>query len=113
MIPTTPDLPDVPIRDRVGPKAIVLVVMAAAIVVPAAIGFITKFVYFVRTLRTDNAGSFAIVPMINYLAVAAGFFCLLIWAAYRGMFRDIEGPKFTMLDREDRLDRGDPPEEIR
>jgi|CXWL01.1.fsa_nt_gi hypothetical protein len=98
---------------RVGPKAIVLGIMAVVIVVPAAIGFVTKFVYFVRTLRTDSAGSFAILPMVNYLAVAAGFFCLLIWAAFRGMFRDIEGPKYTMLDREDRLDRGEPLEEIR
>jgi len=112
MIPTPPNIPKVRIRGRVGPKAILLIVMAVAVVVPAAIGFITKFVYFVRTLHSDSAGSFAIVPMINYLAVAAGFFCLLIWAAYRGMFRDIEGPKFTMLDREDRLDRGDPLEEI-
>lgn len=97
---------------RIGPKAVVLGIMAVAIVVPAAIGFGTKFVYFVRTLRTDASGSFAIVPMVNYLAVAAGFFCLLIWAAFRGMFRDIEGPKYTLLEREDRLDRGEPPEEI-
>ncbi len=98
-------------RRRVGPKAIWLGIMTVAIVVPAAIGFVRKFVYFVRTLRTDNTGSFAIVPMVNYLVVAAGFFCLLIWAACRGMFKDIEGPKYTMLDREDRLDRGEPLEE--
>ena len=113
MNPAPSNIPEVRKPARVGPKAIVLGVMAAAIVVPAAIGFITKFVYFVRTLHTDSAGSFAIVPMINYLAVAAGFFCLLIWAAYRGMFRDIEGPKYTMLDSEDRLDPGEPIEEIR
>ncbi len=113
MIPTPSNMSKEGVGGRVGPKAIVLGVMAVAIVVPAAIGFVTKFVYFVRTLRTDNTGSFAIVPMVNYLVVAAGFFRLLIWAAYRGMFRDIEGPKYTMLDREDRLDRGEPLEEIR
>ena len=100
------------VRGRIGPKAIALGVMAVAIIVPAAAGFITKFVYFVQTLRTDASASFAIVPMVNYVVVAAGFFCLLIWAAYRGMFRDIEGPKYTLLEREDQLDRGDPLEEI-
>lgn len=97
---------------RMGPKAIALGVMAVVIVALAAIGFITKFVYFLRTFRTDQSAGFAIVPMVNYLAVAAGFLCLLIWAAYRGMFQDIEGPKYTMLEREDRLDRGEPAEEI-
>lgn len=113
MIPKPSNMPNEQMSRRVGPKAIFLGIMALTIIVPAAIGFITKFVYFVRTLRTDNTGSFAIVPMVNYLVVAAGFFCLLIWAAYRGMFRDIEGPKYTMLDREVRLDRGEPFEEIR
>lgn len=113
MISKPSNMPKEGLGSRVGPKAILLGFMAVAIVVPAAIGFVTKFVYFVKTLRTDNTGSFAIVPMVNYLVVAAGFFCLLIWAAYRGMFRDIEGPKYTMLDREDRLDRGEPLEEIR
>lgn len=113
MIPKPSDVSKYRLGGRVGPKAIVLGIMATAIVVPAAIGFITKFVYFVQTLRTDNTGSFAIVPMVNYLVVAAGFLCLLIWAAYKGMFRDIEGPKYTMLEHEDRLDRGDTFEEIR
>jgi hypothetical protein len=41
---------------------------------------------------------------MNYLLVAAGFGCLLVWATARGMFRDIEKPKQTMLDRERALD---------
>lgn len=113
MIPKSSDISKYRLGGRIGPKAVLLGIMATLIVVPAAIGFITKFVYFVRTLRTDDSGSFAIVPMVNYLVVAAGFLCLLIWAAYRGMFRDIEGPKYSMLEHEDRLDRGDPLEEIR
>ena len=112
MNPTPLNIPKERAGRRIGPKAIALGIMAVAIIVPAAAGFITKFVYFVRTLRTDASASFAIVPMVNYLVVAAGFFCLLIWAAYRGMFRDIEGPKYTLLEREDQLDRGDPLEEI-
>jgi hypothetical protein len=42
--------------------------------------------------------------MLNYLAVAAGFTCLFIWALLRGMFRDVEAPKHTMLENEAKLD---------
>jgi hypothetical protein len=86
---------------------VLLVVMAAAVIVPAAAGFFAKFVQFLRALQSDEAGRFAIVPILNYLAVAAGFVCLLVWAVLRGMFRDIERPKYTMLENEDRLDRAE------
>jgi hypothetical protein len=43
--------------------------------------------------------------MLNYLAVAAGFICLTVWAAHRGMFKDIEAPKYRLLENEDELDQ--------
>jgi hypothetical protein len=42
--------------------------------------------------------------MMNYLLASLGFFFLLLWAAARGMFRDIERPKYEMLERERLLD---------
>ena len=42
---------------------------------------------------------------MNYLLASAGFFCLLVWAAWNGMFRDIEKPKDEMLANEALLDR--------
>ena len=50
---------------------------------------------------------FAITPVVNYLLASLGFFCLFFWAIYQGMFRDIEAPKFTMLENERRLDEED------
>lgn len=81
-----------------------LIVMAVVVIVPAAFGFITKFVEFIRTLETDEAGGFTILPIVTYLAMAAGFLCLLVWAAMGGMFHDIERPKYTMLENEAKLD---------
>jgi predicted metal-binding membrane protein len=82
-----------------------LILMAVIVMVPAGFGFITKFVEFVRTLRGDEAGGFTILPIVTYLAVAAGFLCLLVWAAMGGMFHDIERPKYTMLEIEAKLDQ--------
>ena len=77
------------------------------IVLPAAYGFTTKFVQFIRVLSQDERGAFTILPILNYSAVAAGFICLLLWAVAQGMFRDIERPKYTMLENEEELDRRD------
>lgn len=54
--------------------------------------------------RTDVSGTFTLTPLVNYLFAALGFLCLFGWAAANGMFRDIEQPKYTMLENEERLD---------
>jgi hypothetical protein len=41
-----------------------------------------------------------------YVMVASGFACLFAWATFRGQFRNIEGPKRWMLEREKALDEG-------
>jgi nitrogen fixation-related uncharacterized protein len=43
--------------------------------------------------------------VVNYLLASLGFFCLLMWAALNGMFRDLEQPKYNMLENERELDR--------
>ncbi len=91
-------------RGPISRRAIALCITAAIILIPAAYGFVNKFIEFARTFGTDDGG-FVIVPMLNYLCVAAGFICLLVWAVAHGMFNDIEKPKFTMLEREAELDR--------
>ena len=85
-------------------RTIVFWSLAIGIVLPGAYGFTEKFLQFIRTFRSDATGGFTIVPMANYLIVTAGFACLLVWAIAHGMFRDVEKPKFDMLEREAELD---------
>ena len=77
---------------------------ALLILVPSVLGFANKFREFVLLSRGDVDGVFAITPVVNYLL---GFFCLFFWAIYHGMFRDIEAPKFTMLENERKLDESE------
>lgn len=89
-------------------KARLIWVLAFAILVPSAIGFVGKIVDFFRTLRADqNGGAITLVPIANYFAIALGFIFLLVWAVAHGMFKDIERPKYTMLDNEAKLDRSE------
>jgi hypothetical protein len=87
---------------------IVMLAMAVAILVPSLYGFGTKFLEFIALYRGDVEGAFAITPILNYLLASTGFLFLFAWAVLHGMFRDVEQPKYTMLENEQRLDAGAP-----
>ncbi|MBX3444434.1 MAG: hypothetical protein KF774_18690 [Planctomyces sp.] len=91
------------------PRAVYITtaVLGVLILVPSLLGFINKLIEFAHVARGETEGLFALTPMMNYVLASLGFFCLLLWAALQGMFRDIEGPKQTMLERERLLDRPD------
>lgn len=85
-------------------RRLILLLLAAVILVPSLFGFGTKFIEFIALYRGDVEGAFAITPILNYLLASLGFLCLFGWAIFTGMFRDIEGPKYTMLENEALLD---------
>jgi hypothetical protein len=82
------------------------IVIALAVVILGAsmYGFGDKFVQFIKVARGERDGMFALTPIINYLMASFGFLCLLGWAAANGMFHDIELPKYTMLENDERLE---------
>lgn len=102
MANTTP-----PKSQEAGPRKKALLIFAIVMVVLAGYGFSVRFFEFLHTLQAGDSGNFIIVPLLSYLAVAAGFLCLFGWATFYGMFRDVERPKYTMLENEEKLDRGD------
>lgn len=84
---------------------IITIIFAVPILVFSGLGFGAKFLEFIHTFQGETEGAFAITPMVNYLLASAGFFCLLAWATFNGMFHDIEKPKRTMLENDAALDR--------
>jgi len=88
-------------------QVITTIAFALVILVPSLFAFANKFREFVLLYSGDVEGVFAITPIVNYLLASLGFFCLFFWAIYQGMFRDIEAPKFTMLENERMLDEED------
>lgn len=85
-------------------RLLTLLALAIMVFVPSSIGFGTKF-YELFVLSKSNAeGGFALIPLSNYMLATCGFLCLLVWATYNGMFRNIEQPKFDFYEREKRLD---------
>ncbi len=80
--------------------ALILVLIVAV----SGVGFALKLWEFVVVFSQSAEGAFAITPVVNYGLATAGFLCLLLWGMFNGMFRDIEEPKYTMLEREARID---------
>lgn len=68
-------------------------------------GFIYKLIQFAREALGSEVASFALVPVTVYILVALGFTSLFVWALLRGQFRDIEGPKYKLLEEEERYER--------
>jgi nitrogen fixation-related uncharacterized protein len=79
--------------------------LALVILIPSLLGFGNKFLELIRIYRGDADGAFAVAPITNYILASTGFLFLFFWAASNGMFRDIEGPKYAMLENERRLDQ--------
>ncbi|HUS37892.1 MAG: hypothetical protein WBF93_16470 [Pirellulales bacterium] len=85
-------------------RGTITLLLAVLILVPSLYGFGTKFAEFLALVRGDVDGAFAITPVVNYLLASLGFLCLFCWAALHGMFHNIEGPKYKMLENERYLD---------
>ena len=84
---------------------IVNFVIGVPILIISMVGFGIKFLELINLTQGETDGGFAVTPVVNYLLASAGFLCLLLAAAFNGMFNDIEKPKYLMLENEKRLDR--------
>ena len=85
-------------------KTRITIAMAILILLPSLYGFAGKFIEFIHIYRGTGGGEFAVAPILNYLLASTGFFCMLLWASWNGMFRDVERPKYEFLDNEARID---------
>ena len=103
-----------PVRPESGPRGgspraqrLFLWIFSIAMVVTAGSAFAMKLIDFYITATREGAaalGSF-LVPVMNYLFVAAGFAALFLWAHSRGQFRNVEAPKYRMLEQNIECDR--------
>ena len=73
----------------------------------AASGFVFKLVEFIRVAQNQDAEGFAVVPVVTYFLVTSGFICVFIWNYLRGGLRDVEKPKYRLLERHEEIERHD------
>ena len=76
-------------------------VFGVLVILISAFGFIFKLVEFSLSLTRGDVINFAVVPVTVYLIVAAGFFALFLWSIARGHLKDVEHPKYRILEQEE------------
>ena len=83
----------------------VTALLALLILIPSLWGFGSKFLEFIAIYRGEVDGAFAVAPIINYLLASVGFLMLFCCAVMNGMFHDIERPKYTMLEIDEKFEK--------
>lgn len=79
-------------------------VFSVVMLVTTGTAFGFKLIEFVYSFTGDQPLRFAILPVLTYLIVAAGFACLFFWAYLTGQFKNVEAPKYRMLELQDEID---------
>jgi len=82
---------------------------SVVLVAVAGTAFLFKLIEFFVTATNSGPAALAsfLIPVLNYLLVAAGFFCLFFWAYFAGQFRDLEEPKYRMLQLQAQFDQAE------
>jgi hypothetical protein len=87
-------------------KRVIVLAFAVAVLVVAGLGFSYKMTEFAQTIATDEVEGFGIVAVSVYLIGMLPIVFVTMWALFTGRFRDIERPKFRMLELDEEITRG-------
>jgi hypothetical protein len=81
-------------------------IFSVVMVLTAGSAFAFKLIEFFLTATQKGSDALAsfLIPLLNYLLVAGGFFCLFLWAWLSGQLRDVESAKYRMLELQRSID---------
>lgn len=85
-------------------RTIAIVGFAAAVLVFAGLGFVYKMSEFSATIIRDDVEGFGATAVAVYLTGVVPLFFLNMWAILTGRFRDIERPKYRVIELHEQLD---------
>ena len=86
-------------------RGIVSIAFATAVLVFAGVGFVYKMTEFAATIVKDEIEGFGAVAIGVYLTGVVPLVFLTLWAIISGRFRDIERPKYRMLEIHQELEQ--------
>ena len=87
-------------------RSIVVFAFAIIVMVVAGTSFVYKMTEFAMTIVKDDVEGFGAVAVATYLIGMLPIVFVTLWAAFAGKFRDIERPKFRLLELDREIERG-------
>jgi len=85
-------------------RTIAIVGFSSAVILVAGVGFIFKMTEFTATIVKDEVEGFGATAIAVYLTGVIPLLFLTIWAILTGRFRDIERPKYRVLEMHDQIE---------
>ena len=93
-------------KKRHGARNAVAIGFAVAVLVIGGLGFTYKMSEFAMTIVKNDVEGFGAVAVGIYLVGMVPILFLTIWAILTGKFRDIERPKYRLLELDREIERG-------
>lgn len=85
-------------------RGIAVVGFASAVLIVAGMGFVYKMTEFSATIMREDIEGFGATAIAVYLTGVVPLLFLTLWAILSGRFRDIERPKYRVLELHDEIE---------
>lgn len=79
-------------------KFAIIFVVTVLVFVVGGMGFVYKMTEFAMTMSDEDVSGFGPASVMTYFLGMLPLLFLTIWAALTGRLRDVEAPKYRMLD---------------
>lgn len=96
-------------KHRLEGKTLIIFSLTIGVMVFAGLAFVYKMAEFAMTIVENDVIGFGAVAVATYLLGMLPLLLLTLWAVATGRFRDIERPRFRMLELQDEIDAADRP----
>ncbi len=77
----------------------------ATVVTVAGVGSTYRLTQFVATIVKEELTGFGAISIATYLLGVCSILFVTLWALCRGHFRDLEAPKYRMMELNEEADR--------
>lgn len=77
----------------------------ATVVTIAGVGSTYRLTQFVATILNHELTGFGVISIATYLLGVFSILFITLWAVCRGHFRDLEAPKYRMMELNEEADR--------
>lgn len=77
----------------------------ALVITIAGVGSTYRLTQFVATIVNKEITGFGVISIITYLLGVCSILFITLWALCKGHFRDLEAPKYRMMELNDEIDR--------
>lgn len=91
---------------RIDTKFAIISIVTILVMVVAGFAFVQKMVEFAMTIGEDDVAGFGPASVMSYFLGMLPLLFITLWAAFTGRLRDVEAPKYRMLEMNEDIGNG-------